>query len=606
MLIFSGLETLSYDRDFQMIGENFNFRNVDTIVLNGRFLYEPDDVKSDSYGAGFSYVSKDNNVTWVSFPDENLTLQPTSTTVDGFIVDDGNVMVQIPSTEDDLYFSRAVKDIWDDMDYIIQEMKDWNEIVIDGKSFGSGVVKSFNFDTSSDATQRRFSMTLELYNEGDASNLTGDGFHGFSFDGDTMPLVSSLSENFTFSKGKDGTHQISRGLNITAISGMDKSSMDVAKSLAESIINSEDPAFGFINFPSYYDNARKRYTESFDELKGEYSFNETIQKTRDDETFLWNYGISFSQDQNGISTVSENGTVVGLTSDHFNSARMGWDIIEPDIPKRVGEVYDIYQPLGLKIELGQSTITENKAEGRIGYTYNYSDDPSIFGCVRHQKTISFQKDQSNTFTVSERGNVIGTCGDNRKEKFDTALNYFKGEVEPNIHTEIEDFFDLIDPSGCEDLLSNSSSQITYSQYNHSVDYSYVYTNRSDELDSEKFYASRNITISDSVPIVGFQMTPYDGEVAQYQEQSTMFNETQAVTLTSKKGDYPIWDYVSEAKRLLVKPRTHEPAPFDYQEDQDDLYYLQSCNYTFSPDQGNFQLTAVYRYVGDRSRNEYYV
>jgi hypothetical protein len=95
-------------------------------------------------------------------------------------------------------------------------------------------------------------------------------------------------------------------------------------------------------------------------------------------TYFWDYSLQASR-QDGISTVVEQGSVIGRGENEttaFNNARAGFNTVKIDIPARCAARF-------VAPYLPATNYLENKNEsfapvrGRVGYSYAYSNDPTL-------------------------------------------------------------------------------------------------------------------------------------------------------------------------------------------------------------------------------------
>jgi hypothetical protein len=134
--------------------------------------------------------------------------------------------------------------------------------------------------------------------------------------------------------------------------------------------------------------------EVADVANGTYAVTEVFTLVSGVPYFFTARNESYNEDQNGVATVSVQGTVQGLG--RTNTPGLGLDggigfqracsgfihHIRPLLPSDASGVYDKYKRnigSGLNLEEPQSiAITQNKCQGTIQFSYSYTDDPAAF------------------------------------------------------------------------------------------------------------------------------------------------------------------------------------------------------------------------------------
>ncbi len=113
-------------------------------------------------------------------------------------------------------------------------------------------------------------------------------------------------------------------------------------------------------------------------------------------TYFWDYTLQAAK-QNGVSTVTENGTVVGRGANptiSFANAQAGFVVVKAGIGARTTALFvNQYAPPTNYLESKQESYAPVQAQ--IGYGYQYSNDPTLIADAGiRRKTVTEEDDAS--------------------------------------------------------------------------------------------------------------------------------------------------------------------------------------------------------------------
>jgi hypothetical protein len=95
-------------------------------------------------------------------------------------------------------------------------------------------------------------------------------------------------------------------------------------------------------------------------------------------SYFWDYSLQAAKN-NGISTVTEQGSVVGRGENEsvaFDNARAGFSVVKPGIEGRCGSLFvSPYEPATNYLE--NKNESYSPVRGQVGYSYVYSNDPNL-------------------------------------------------------------------------------------------------------------------------------------------------------------------------------------------------------------------------------------
>lgn len=98
----------------------------------------------------------------------------------------------------------------------------------------------------------------------------------------------------------------------------------------------------------------------------------------DQTNYFWDYTLQATK-QDGVSTVTENGSIVGRGENptiSFNRAQNGWNEVKSGIGARTTALFVTpYTPSTNYLEQKQESFSPY--QGQVGYSYQYSNDPTL-------------------------------------------------------------------------------------------------------------------------------------------------------------------------------------------------------------------------------------
>lgn len=249
----------------------------------------------------------------------------------------------------------------------------------------------------------RFDYTVELVVKSSVSGVSGvTSANTDSWQCDEDPENASTKL----------THRVTAvGIN-TSVSGSPSNALTNAKNFVLSRLGSGNIPSGFPLFvvpgdvtqPPYriYELSRSR-SESFDSQGGTYEVSEEFVITSGTIPYSHGRSADFSQNSDGIASISIQGTIQGLLRtdgsntpfNGFYNAQSGFNnSIRPQIGSYASDVYSLYGGSGT-LATGNPvsvSISENRYLGTLTYTFEFSDDPALLlpsGIVEH--SISVQR-----------------------------------------------------------------------------------------------------------------------------------------------------------------------------------------------------------------------
>lgn len=332
----------------------------------------------------------------------------------------GSVLV-IPSGSYEVMFQKQLdlRDTFstDFKDFLILA-GDGNHTLPTGSIISSGLrPKVTSLNIAADPQFNRIDYTVELEDNPPVSGVSG--------------VTSSFSNQWNFREDQDNctvrlTHNVSaQGIQQTP-GAFDNAIRKVKANLGIDKLPIQIPSFtepnasglwGFIHpsnpagGPIFEISVQRE--ETADVANGSYSATEVFVIVSGVPFYFTQRTFGFTEDQNGIASVTIQGTVQGLGRTltqnlpeggvGFQRALSGFlNQVKPQIPFDASGVYIKYKPIaitsmgsGLNVVNPQSiTITENRCHGTVDFSYQFTDNPQAFlpsGIVSRQCTVTRQE-----------------------------------------------------------------------------------------------------------------------------------------------------------------------------------------------------------------------
>jgi hypothetical protein len=595
MLIFNEAQTLSFSHRPEYFGRAFCYRAVQDINIKGKMV---SDKAYDSVDPQFSIAYFENGGLWTPlYSGSPLTTgaAPQLTGLLTFV--SGNANINFLNQNEVIFQGvyPAIYDLWDGMESNISKFSDFQDVILNGVHLGSGRVKQFKFPQSKSFTNCEYEVSLEIFKDVEMGNWSGDGYTN-SINKDIVQYADNVSESFSFFKQKDGSINYSRELSFSIINNnlIDSGYLSNVKSLASGLFY-QNPEFSntISLFPDYYANSGNRiFSETYNIFDGKFSFSETFKGATPDELFFWDLSYSFESEENGANTVNEIGKILGCTKNKFEAANSGFNSIKQTSKTRVLDFYNNYVGISCGDDLFLKNTIKSSDEfvGSVNYNFSYSSDPFSNECFDIFRSEEIQKNNDGSYLLSEKGSIYNFCSSTPSGKLAESINYFKTGVEPNIKNRMLEIYSG-SSSGCGcsgnvngDKLFLNSKQLGYSEYLGNFDYDYSYVFNCYENLTSGIIVNKEITTKGPIHSVAFEVLPYDGEIAQAQEKSSLLSQSQIINAVGQIENLTFDDYLSVCIDNISPPTTG-------------TYFVENINYLFDPDNSRMELSVNYSYEG---------
>lgn len=315
----------------------------------------------------------------------------------------------------------GISGIWSQIQDQISGLSDYEEIFINGQSFGSGFITSINYDQGVDVREKIFDISFVVSEKVDLFNLYGEYYSGVSgIQLEDIHYIQSISESFVFEKREDQTFTYSKNLNMTLESGAGTNPTQTAKNVAnimfETGLNISDLN---VFYPNFYNSGNKIYSETYNLFDFSYSFSEKFDFQSGDP-FIWRYSHSLNKEGNS-TVITENGSIISAALPKQTSALIGLNGAIIGSYERCSGMLSDYNFFSDCLLINTPTnqrISFNEFNGQIDYDISYSNDNTIStGCVTkitHKVSTSIGSAPSIIEAVEIRGLGQTTYPDNQR------------------------------------------------------------------------------------------------------------------------------------------------------------------------------------------------
>ena len=323
----------------------------------------------------------------------------------------------------------------------------------------------------------------------------------------TVPFpqfLDNISEDFSYSLSEDNTYELNHSLSITYISGIEAggSAIDpisTSKTLAGILFDQTPTQFSTVIDNSYgsISVASRKYTnETYNLIDGSCDFDRRLVLLPSGEsTYSLRVSNSFSFDEGGIVTVSENGEIEPRSADFLTEAISALDTEIGNSYDRCNTVYTSYKNyLGtnagsLNNRAVSTSKNVNNSSAKSSYSVQYTDDKSFKNLTFLEERTTQLSESDNIVTVNENGTITSV---NFKDTEFDSLSLIPSRSD--VKTRCQSFYTLNDKTN---TLKNLSNKFTVPKYGKQLSYEYSFTDDPDVFDNGTF-ARRKVTIDDKI------------------------------------------------------------------------------------------------------------
>lgn len=230
----------------------------------------------------------------------------------------------------DLTNTRGVAGILKQLSGQNSSANDYDFLYVNDTFLGLAQINNLSYSNGLDVREKNYTINATVFTSGNTSNLNSSIslYSGVNLSSQLFPvyLIENFTEEFNSEISEDGTYSEQQRIQLKFVSGAAlgtfQNPIGMAQQFSQNLINS-NPAIGFVN--SFYSGWRQKqgkrlHFETANLITNEYSISESFKTLRDiSGSYAINYSNSLQLDDNGVTTVKENGKVQGLIPDTFGS-----------------------------------------------------------------------------------------------------------------------------------------------------------------------------------------------------------------------------------------------------------------------------------------------
>ena len=477
--------------------------------------------------------------------------------------------------------SSGISGIWSGMANIIHN-QDYDEIILNGQSFGYGKISDTVFEEGVDVREKSYTTNITVFESGNLFNLQSGLYSGITLSNPTF--LEDLSESLSYVKGEDGGSTYQHRIDVTYRSGFNVGSNQ--RTLAQTLASGLFTANNFTGLLGLYNyNHIKKYNESYNTISNECSFALNYNFFRESGNYSVNYNHTAELNENGIINVTEQGNIFNIIGTSINGT---YSQLDSEIAqsysrcKTVATGYFGSAPDTLAITPIERAATINTFSNSIDYSVIYTNDPTIQDRYSWQYTTTLTKAQDGITNLTEQGSIIG-FGQLNIDKFTNANRGYE-IVKPNINDRLQAYYNKVLPN-FDEIRPVTKTQ-SFNKFNGIIEYTFNYSDdltltrgniRKVEVNEEITYP---VHLNNNFNILNFK------EITQPTENATVGVKTTTVTLWGNR-DLSFSSFLGKAKSNISRPGGTD-------------VFLAAANYSFDPFTCQFILTVTHHFHGSKA------
>ncbi len=530
----------------------------------------------------------------LNFPNVSiLGFNQNSRTFDAGLRYSNLVKINIEGLVIDLTQEFGITGVWNGNEGVlatIAKNNNYQDLILNGRSFGSGRIESINFNAGQDVRTKVYNAQITVYDSGNLFNLGGTYYN--TINSGNFRFLEEFSEDYNFERKINGGYSYNHNANIRFNSGVGNlNAINTAKTLAKTLFTGAN--LGFLFYSGYTNKTGKRfYTESYNLIDNECVFNETFNFDSDSGNYSVTRTNTFDLAENGNISTTENGNIRGITFPTYKAAISAISSEMVSAYNRCNEVFNLYAPDGSS-PLINSPVVQSKVldvfNNNVNYSVTFENNIRNSGTYFWDYTQTVERNEG-IANVSENGTIIGR-GNNRESAYQASVagfNIVRAGIGGRTTTLYTDVF-----GNAYNYLDKKEEQ--FSPYKSTCNYTYQFTN---ELVTAGTLGVKKIKIvqDDSFPLYKYNKINVIAvkEIAQDDYSSTLASRTVSLELYGEKI-IPLSSYLENAKTQfnLLIPIEQNPnidsAQYTFDPNQNVVNASLSWNYTEVKNAGNISL-----------------
>lgn len=478
----------------------------------------------------------------------------------------------------------AVQQIISAEQLILNGANDYDDIYLAGQYFGKGRITNISFQGGTLIPEEEYTYDIECYEDGNLFNALNGVYQGLTWP--SARKIESIDESFDYSEAENGDKTYNHSFSIKYRETTDRNTaISMAKVIASEFFSATTGLGAFLNSYTGLSTKKKFYTETYDVINTTVSIEETLTIPKD-LTGNYSYGLSYNIDLNedGFVNVTENIDIQGLTKPPYAGAEEGFNALKGGSYSRCSTIHSAYgfSDITLYAEAIAIDAKINKFKGEINLSTTFTNNPRYQSHAIWERTLELNLNESNYYVVSERGSVRG-FGRPNINKYNNALDFYNTNVKsPAVDGRLQTLYAT---TGRVFTLYLQSSSFSKNEFQGTITYEVSKTDDDRLSTTDIRSTSTEITIRNPVHLTEKYDILNFKEIVQTQKQSTLGQKNISIQLQGKRGT-PISTYISAAKLICSN---NEPV---------EEHYISNVQYSFSPNQNNFNFNLDFVFVGN--------
>jgi hypothetical protein len=421
------------------------------------------------------------------------------------------VLVGITKTLDisgyilDLTNSEGVKNIVQDVSSIKQELQSFKDIVLNGKNYGRGKVKSFSVESGNWVRTTTYQATFEILEEVSILGISSKEFNSLDINNLKLHLIKDFNESFTIDFDKNnkilrGSHSLdlqydSKDLNSDLLSE--------ASFLASALLSTLPDSLAEGNYV-YRTNAVQTNSENYNLIDGKCGFTRTFNYNN--ENVNKPYSIertnSIELSESGLVSVSERCQIKVEDLVEYEDAILS--AIKQEIDDSYSRCSSTFNKYRSKFNISISamslierpiqiskTIDKFNRSGSYDISYD-NDEKRLNSSYTYDQTLTLSRTEDFIWTVSENGTITGRGKTGSPEKFNLAQSGWSN-IKVGIENRVTNFY-FSASTETNGILKKVSESVDKNKYSGVINYTYEYSDDPQIVtDGKKITVSRDDT-----------------------------------------------------------------------------------------------------------------
>lgn len=369
----------------------------------------------------------------------------------------------------------GITGVWTGAEGMINTVKNnpnFQPLVVNGVSFGSGRIQSYAFAPGLDVKLKTYTAELVVFETGNLFNLTGSYYSGI--DSSSFQYLQRFDEDFNFNRKENGGYGYTHNASVQFNSGVGNlNAIQSAQVLAKTLFTGANLGFAF--YSGFTNKQGKRfYRESYNLIDNGCSFDETFDFDSNSGSYSVTRTNRYDINDAGIITINENAQIAGIVSPTFQSALAAVNTEMVGAYDRCNALFTLYAPANA-FTLITSPVVQSRTfdlfQNSFAYTLSFSNDITNSGLYfwNYSQQITYADEVAR---LSENGSILGR-GRNYTESYNNAVSGFV-ILNASAPGRASNFYAQNVGSSANVFLDTQERR--YSPFKGEIDYTYNYSN----------------------------------------------------------------------------------------------------------------------------------